>query len=85
VLADREQRGMAPVVVRAPVPDLTVDRTVWHPDSERRAAVVSVSGQPKPLHLREGDSVGGLTVLEITPSGVNFDREGVQLYNRVGG
>jgi len=85
VLADRDQRGTAPIVVRAPVPDLSVSRTIWHPDSDRRAAVISVRGQPEPLRLREGDSVGGLTVLEITPSGVNFDHDGVQLYKRVGG
>jgi len=85
VLADRAERGTAPIVVRAPVPELTVSRTIWHPDSERRAAVVSVSGQPEPLRLREGDSIRGLRVLEITPSGVNFDHDGVQLYKRVGG
>jgi hypothetical protein len=85
VLADRAARGTAPIVVRAPVPELSVSRTIWHPDSERRAAVVSVSGQPEPLRLREGDFIRGLRVLEITPSGVNFDHDGVQLYKRVGG
>ena len=84
VLAERARREAAPVIVRRPLPALIVKRTIWHPDSERRLAVVQIAGRPEPLDLREGDSLEGLTVIEITPSGVSFDHGGVELYKRLG-
>jgi hypothetical protein len=84
VLAERAGREAAPVIVRKSLPELIVKRTVWHPDSKRRVAVIQVVGHSGLLDLREGDSIEGLTIVEITPSGVNFDHGGVELYKRLG-
>jgi hypothetical protein len=69
---------------RAPVPDVFVARTVWHPVAERRVAEVEVRGRPEPLRLHEGDAVGPLVVGRIEPSGVVFLHEQVELRRRVG-
>jgi hypothetical protein len=71
-------------VERTPVPEVLVRKTVWHPLAARRQAVVEVAGQGEPLELREGDAVGPLVVREISPSGVVFLHEGVELRRRVG-
>jgi hypothetical protein len=70
-------------VVRA-VPPPVVRRTIWHPDADRRRAVVELEGRDEPLTLRQGDAVGGLVVVEIEPSAVTFLRDGVTLRRRVG-
>jgi hypothetical protein len=69
---------------RAPVPEVFVLRTVWHPVAERRVAEVEVWGRPEPFRLHEGDAVGPLVVKRIEPSGVVFLHEQVELRRRVG-
>jgi hypothetical protein len=87
---DREEIAESPPPVvparlrRAPLPEIFVARTVWHPVAERRVAEVEVRGRPEPLRLREGDAVGPLVVGKIEPSGVVFLHEQVELRRRVG-
>jgi hypothetical protein len=47
----------------------------WSADPQRRFALISIDGTPT-QRVREGDSASGLTVTEITPTGVQFKREG---------
>jgi hypothetical protein len=68
-----------------PIPALVVARTVWHPDAQRRVAVVEVEGREEPLQLREGDAVGPLVVRKIEPGGVLFVRGSVEVLHPVGG
>lgn len=46
----------------------------WSPDPARRFALVSVDGAPS-QRIREGDTAGGMTVEQITPTGVQFKRD----------
>jgi hypothetical protein len=69
---------------RAVTPGVHVERTVWHPVSDRRVAVVALDGAGGPREIREGDAVGSLVVSEIEPSGVVFLHQGVELRRRVG-
>jgi len=66
------------------LPDVFVERTVWHPSADRRTAVLVVDGR-RGLTLREGDRVGPLRIESIEPSGVVFDHAGVDLRQAVGG
>lgn len=63
---------------------LTVSSTVWHPSASRRSARVELEGEPGVKELREGDELGGFTILEIEPAGVTFVRRGVRVHRRVG-
>jgi hypothetical protein len=63
---------------------LTVTSTVWHPSAARRSAVVELEGEPGQRALREGDELGGFTIVEIEPAGVTFIRRGVRIHRRVG-
>jgi hypothetical protein len=47
----------------------------WSEDPRRRFAFVSIDGAPS-QRIREGETAGGMTVAQITPTGVQFDREG---------
>jgi hypothetical protein len=47
----------------------------WSSDPDRRFAFVSIDGAPA-QRVREGDTPNGMTVAEITPTGVQFKREG---------
>ncbi len=47
----------------------------WSADPSRRFAFVSIDGAPA-VRIREGDTPSGLTVAEITRTGVQFKREG---------
>ncbi len=47
----------------------------WSADPERRFAFISIDGAPS-LRVREGDSASGMVVAQITPTGVQFQREG---------
>jgi hypothetical protein len=73
----------APAVARAPEPKVAVERTVWHPDATRRRAWVRL-GDRASTELREGDSLGGVAVRRIEPSGVVFLVEGRELRRAVG-
>lgn len=69
---------------RPPVPDVYVERTIWHPMAERRVAVIELEGSGEARELHEGDVVGPLVVGKIEPSGVLFLHDGVELRRRVG-
>jgi len=69
---------------RSPLPAVYVERTIWHPDADRRVAVIALEGSEQSLELHEGDAVGTLVIREIAPSGVSFYRDGVELRRRVG-
>jgi len=71
-------------ILRPPVPNVYVERTIWHPLAERRVAVVEVEGSDGTLELHEGDVVGTLVVGKIAPSSVFFVHDGVELQRRVG-
>ena len=47
----------------------------WSPDPARRFAFVSVDGSPS-QRVREGDTTAGMTVAQITPTGVQLRSEG---------
>jgi hypothetical protein len=66
------------------LPGLVVERTLWHPDSARRLAVLQVEGRDAAVELREGDAVGDLVVQQIDPSGVLFLHRGIEIRRRVG-
>lgn len=65
-------------------PSVHVSRTVWHPNPDRRSALVEIEGFSEPLELREGDAVGVLVVAEIQPSAVIFLHGGNRLRRAVG-
>ncbi len=65
--------------------DVVVARTIWHPDGDRRFALIEVSGHLEPLRVSEGDAVGPLLVRKIEPSGVVFLDDGIEIRRRVGG
>ena len=69
---------------RVPMPEVVVMRTLWHPSSDRRSAMIRVDGEDDTRQMVEGDSVGGLVLLKIEPSGVVFAHDGVQIQRRVG-
>jgi hypothetical protein len=60
-----------------------VASTVWHPDSERRRAVVEL-GPGERREVREGETIGSYLVLAIGPAGVVFRRDGDDVTRRVG-
>jgi len=70
-------------VARAYVPDVLVSSTVWHPQRDRRLAMVAFEGGAA-RELHEGDAIGPLVVSEIGPSGVVFLHDGIELRRRVG-
>lgn len=71
-------------VPRSPVPDLNVERTVWHPLAERRVAVVTLQDSGEVVELHEGDAIGPLVVRAIEPTAVVFLHDGVELRRRIG-
>jgi len=81
-------RRKAPVdlsrIAKPRIPDVSVLRTAWHPQSERRSARIQLAKSEGILTLREGDAVGSLVVKEITPSSVLFAAGDVELRRRVG-
>jgi hypothetical protein len=71
-------------VPRSAIPEVTVERTVWHPLADRRVAVVALADRAESVELHEGDALGPLVVAEIEPTGVVFVHEGVELRRSVG-
>jgi hypothetical protein len=70
-------------VARPSAPSVLVSKTVWHPQRDRRVALVALEGgDPRELH--EGDTIGPLVVSEIEPSGVVFELDGAPLRRKVG-
>jgi hypothetical protein len=66
------------------LPDLTVIRTSWHPTADRRSAKIRLEEKNELVTLREGDTVGGMVIHEISPSAVIFTAGEVQIRRRVG-
>jgi hypothetical protein len=71
-------------VYRAKLPALSIERTIWHPDAERRVAVVKLIDADEVLRLREGDAVGPLVVKVINPDNVLFDHDDIEIRYNVG-
>jgi hypothetical protein len=71
-------------IARAEIPDLRVERTVWHPIAERRVALIEFERSAERREIREGDAVGPLVVSKIEPSGVVFVHDGVEVRRRIG-
>lgn len=67
----------------APAPEIEVTRTIWHPRSSQRSALIKVSGA-SPVRLREGDWLGSLEVGAIEPTLVVFRYDGVELRRGLG-
>ena len=67
----------------APAPEIEVTRTIWHPRSSQRSALIKVSGA-SPVSLREGDRLGSLEVGAIEPTLVVFRYGGVELRRGLG-
>jgi hypothetical protein len=64
------------------LPEVLVERTQWHPLSDRRSAWLRVAGEER--EVVEGDVIEGMLVGEIQPSGVVFERGGETLRRGVG-
>lgn len=56
-------------------PKVALSFLQWSPDPSRRFAFISIDGAPS-QRVREGEVAAGLTVAAITPTGVQFKREG---------
>jgi hypothetical protein len=67
----------------APAPEIEVTRTIWHPRSSQRSALIKVSGA-SPVRLREGDRLGSLEVGAIQPTLVVFRYGDVELRRGLG-
>ncbi len=73
------------IVLRAKVPAIRVEKTIWHPDADRRVAVVKLLGVDEVLRLKEGDAVGPLVVIGIKPGSVLFSHDNIEIQYNVGG
>jgi len=72
------------VVQRAKVPALSVEKTIWHPDADRRVAVVKLIDDEGVLRLKEGDAIGPLVIKTINPGSVLFNHDGIEITYNVG-
>jgi hypothetical protein len=72
------------VVMRAEIPTLSVEKTIWHPDADRRVVVVKLVDAEEVLRLKEGDAVGPLVVQAIEPGSVLFNHDGIEIVYNVG-
>ncbi len=73
------------IVPRAKLPTLRVEKTIWHPDVDRRIAVVRLTDAEESLQLKEGDAVGPLVIKAIKPGSVLFNHDGIEIVYNVGG
>ena len=73
------------IVRRAKIPAFTVEKTIWHPDADRRVAVVKLVDAEETLRLKEGDAIGPLVVKIIKPGSVLFDHDDIEIRYNVGG
>jgi hypothetical protein len=72
------------LVQRAKIPGLSVEKTIWHPDADRRVAVVKLIDDEGVLRLKEGDAVGPLVIKTINPGSVLFNHDGIEIKYNVG-
>jgi hypothetical protein len=83
--AELEEIGARLAEVPAPVSaGIHVEQTLWHPRPDRRVAVLALDGDEGSLRVQEGDTVRGLVVSEIEPSGVVFEHEGRRVRRGLG-
>jgi hypothetical protein len=73
------------VVQRAKLPSLSIEKTIWHPDTDRRIAIVKLADAEEVLRLKEGDAIGPLVVESIKPGSVLFNHDGIEIRYNVGG
>ncbi len=73
------------IVQRAKLPAISIEKTIWHPDSDRRVAVVKLIDAEEVLRLKEGDAIGPLVVIGINPGSVLFTHDGIEIQYNVGG
>jgi len=73
------------VIQRAKLPSLSIEKTIWHPDTERRIVILKVEDVEKVLRLKEGDAIGPLVVESIEPGSVVFNHDGIEIRYNVGG
>lgn len=73
------------VVQRAKLPSLSIEKTIWHPDTDRRIAIVKMIDAEEVLRLKEGDAIGPLVVETIKPGSVLFNHDGIEIRYNVGG
>ena len=73
------------VVQRAKLPTLSIQKTIWHPNTERRIAIVKLADDEEVLRLKEGDAVGPLVIESIQPGSVLFNHDGIEIRYNVGG
>jgi hypothetical protein len=66
------------------LPELTVLRTAWHPKPDRRSAKIRLEATDQVKTLREGDAIGKLVILTISPSSVLFKAGDIEIRRRVG-
>jgi hypothetical protein len=59
-------------------------RTAWHPSADRRTAKIRLEDTNEIMNLREGDAIGGLVIMKISPSAVLFKAGDVEVRHRVG-
>jgi hypothetical protein len=78
------QKPEREVVQRAKLPELSIEKTIWHPDAFRRVAVVKLLDVEEVLHLKEGDAIGPLVVKTISPGSVLFDHDSIEVRYNVG-
>jgi hypothetical protein len=69
---------------RPDLSDLTIIRTAWHPSADRRTAKIRLEDTNEIMNLREGDAIGGLVIMKISPSAVLFKAGDVEVRHRVG-
>jgi hypothetical protein len=72
------------VVQRAKLPELSIEKTIWHPDADRRVAIVKLIDAEEVLHLKEGDAIGPLVVKTINPGSVLFNHDSIEIRYNVG-
>ncbi len=73
------------IIQRAKIPAFTVEKTIWHPDADRRVAVVKLIDAEETLRLKEGDAIGPLVVKAINPGSVLFGHDEIEIRYNVGG
>jgi len=72
------------VIQRAKLPALRIEKTVWHPDTDRRIAIVKLIDREEVLRLKEGDAIGPLVIESINPGSVLFSHDGIEVKYNVG-
>jgi hypothetical protein len=73
------------VIRRAKLPSLSIQKTIWHPDTDRRIAIVKLADAEEVMRLKEGDAIGPLVVESIKPGSVLFNHDGIEIRYNVGG